>query len=201
MGGVIASTVLTLLLIPTFYDILASAGERVLGRLRPAHRSRQHVTLALVVLSWLGCASRPDAEAHVVVPPSAGAASSYAVPGVALRPAPGDCPMSVEGAEVLFVPLEYGGALVFTSSQASPAVLRRAVRRFASACEGGAAQPLPAGMPASVRYADTIAGGRVEIRALAASQVPRLERHLRWLASDMREHRSCDAAAARVGAR
>lgn len=148
-------------------------------------------------LFWLGCASRPDLAAHIVVPPSAGDASSYSVPGAALRPAPGDCPMSVEGADVLFVPLEYGGALVFTSSLASPAVLRRAVRRFARACESGAVRPSPPGIPTSISYADTIAGARLEVRARDASQIAQLERYLRWLAFDMREHRRCEAALTR----
>ncbi|HEU4579797.1 MAG TPA: hypothetical protein VFS67_16170 [Polyangiaceae bacterium] len=106
--------------------------------------------------------------------------------------------MSVEGTDVLFVPLEYGGALVFTSSLASPAVLRRAVRRFARACESGNVRPSPPGVPTSIRYADTVAGARVEVRAEAASQIVALEGYLRWLAFDMREHRRCDAGAARL---
>jgi hypothetical protein len=151
----------------------------------------------LPALVCCACAARPDVASHVVVPPSAGSASSYTVPGAAQRPAPSDCPMSVEGADVVYVPLEYGGALVFTSSLASPAVLRRAVRRFVQACNSGAVRPSPAGIPTSIRYADAIAGARVEVRTEAASQLAPLERYLRWLAFDMREHRTCDAAAAR----
>jgi len=49
-------------------------------------------------------------------------------------------------------------------------------------------------------YADTIAGARLEVRARAAGQIPQPERYLRWLAFDMREHRRCDAALARLGA-
>ena len=168
-------------------------------------QARRTASLA-AVCSWLpallcfACGPRPDIAAHMVVPPSAGAASSYSVPGAALRQPSDECPMSIEGADVLFVPLEYGGALVFTSSLASPAVLRRAVQRFVQACQSGAANPAPHGIPTSVRYADTVAGARVEIRALAAHQISQLERHLRWLAFDMREHRSCNAAAARRSA-
>jgi hypothetical protein len=170
---------------------------RLFETLCTSSTARRSVGAGLV---WLACTSRPDLDRHIVVPPSAGVASNYSVPGAALRPAPGNCPMSVEGADVLFVPLEYGGALVFTSSLASPAVLRRAVRQFARACESGAVRPSPPDIPTSISYADTIAGARLEVRARAASQIPQLERYLRWLAFDMREHRRCDAALARLGA-
>lgn len=112
--------------------------------------------------------------------------------------------MEVEGTNVLLVPIDGGVALVFTTSQSSPVVLRRTVLRFARqyqslAREQSGTQPaggaFPAGVPTYSRYADTIAGARVEIRPRYGAQLAQLQTHLRRLASNMRERGVCHAPA------
>lgn len=149
---------------------------------------------------WLAAACAPGhLEPRAVVPPGPGTSL-----GAAWRPPPSACPMAVEGTSVLLVPIDGGAALVFTSSQSSPEVLRRAVlhlaRQYQSGVEERGAAPgtssFPAGVPTHTRYAETIAGARVEVRPQYGAHLRQVQAHLRRLASSMRERGSCHAPAA-----
>lgn len=148
----------------------------------------------------LACGSSVAAERaeHVVVPPRTAEISRGLGPDApAASVAEYACPMRVEGADVLLVPVKGGSAFVFTTALASPVEVRHRAWWFASSYNTRAASGRreldrsPAGFPTMAQYSEVAAGARVEIRPLALEDTDELRAHLRRQLLHMQETRRC----------
>lgn len=163
------------------------------------HGGAWYGTLCTAMGAW-ACTAQPQRQQHIVVPPRTVEVSEGVGGGEAPLSDPRlACPMTVEGAEVLLVPIKGGSALVFTTALASPVEMRQRVWYFAGLYDADGSplpglQPpeaSPAGFPTSAQYSEVAAGARVEIRPLSDHQLPALRAHLRRRLEHMRATRSC----------
>ena len=147
----------------------------------------------------LGCASSVAAERreHIVVPPRTAEVSRGLGPDPSAAALADDaCPMQVQGADVLLVPIKGGSAFVFTTSLA-PVEVRQRAWYFASLynTRSAAGRPQlersPAGFPTMAQYSEVAAGARVEIRPLAPEDADALRAHLRRQLVQMQATRRC----------
>lgn len=150
-------------------------------------------------IGLVACAARSERQQHVVIPPVTTEVSE-GFGGIAPPIDPElACPMTVEGANVLLLPIKGGSALVFTTALASPVEIRRKVWYFAALYDADGSplpglQPRevsPAGFPTSAQYSEVAAGARVELRALSDHQAAALKAHLRGRFEHMRSTQSC----------
>lgn len=163
----------------------------------------QRATCHWVLWAALGagaCGARPERREHIVVPPiTAEISERFQAEDAPPIPEQAACPMAVEGADVLLVPVKGGNALVFTTALASPLEVRRRAWYFAGLYDADGSplpglQPpeaSPAGFPTSAQYSEVAAGARVEIRPLSAQHLPALREHLDRRLAHMRRTGSC----------
>lgn len=162
--------------------------------------TKRETVWAMFCACAVACAAAgPERRDHIVVPPRTAEISQGLGPDLPQALQDRACPLQVEGADVLLVPIKGGSAFVFTTALASPLQVRRRAWYFASLYDthGSTATELqppgrsPAGFPTMAQYSEVAAGARVEIRPLSAGYVEALRAHLRRRLRHMQATRRC----------